>query len=134
MTHLLDGNILIALGDASHVHHAVAEGWFKRRGATPFATCPITQGTLLRFLLRHRVVADIGQAVSVLRGFQDHPQHRFWSDDAGYESILWDGVLGHGQMTDAYLAGLARKHRGRVATLDRGMAALHADVADLVAG
>ena len=40
--------------------------------------------------------------------------------------------FGHRQVTDAYLAAPARKHGGRMATLDRGLAALHLDVADLI--
>ena len=36
------------------------------------------------------------------------------------------------QVTDSYLAALARHRNGRLATFDRGLAALHADVADLI--
>jgi hypothetical protein len=35
-------------------------------------------------------------------------------------------------VTDAYLANQARRRGGKVATLDKGLAALHADVATLV--
>jgi hypothetical protein len=45
-----------------------------------------------------------------------------------------DGIIGHRQVTDAYLAQLARAHRARLATFDQAMAKLHSDVADLVAG
>jgi uncharacterized protein len=38
-------------------------------------------------------------------------------------------VLGHRQVTDAYLAALARHHHGKLATFDKGLAALHSDVA-----
>ena len=38
-----------------------------------------------------------------------------------------------GAEADAYLAALARSHGGRLATFDKGMAALHADVVELVA-
>ena len=34
-----------------------------------------------------------------------------------------------GRVTDAYLAALARHFGGRLVTFDRGLAALHADVA-----
>lgn len=37
------------------------------------------------------------------------------------------GVIGHRQVTDAYLVALARHHGGRLATLDRGLAALHGE-------
>jgi predicted nucleic acid-binding protein len=43
-----------------------------------------------------------------------------------------DGVIGHRQVTDAYLAQLARQHNARLATFDAGLAALHSDVADLI--
>ena len=74
----------------------------------------------------------VGDALDILRGFIAHPAHRFWPEDVGYDTIRLDGVLGRGQVTDAYLAALARKHRGRLATLDRGLAALHHDVAELI--
>lgn len=43
-----------------------------------------------------------------------------------------DGVIGHRQVTDAYLAQFARHYGGRLATLDTGLAHLHDDVAELV--
>lgn len=132
MTVLLDGNMLIALGDADHIHHDAARRWFAALGETHFATCPITQGTLLRHLLRRKIVPDAMEAVAILRGFAAHPSHRFWPDDLACDAINWRGVLGHRQVTDAYLAGLARKRRGRLATLDSGLAALHDDIAERV--
>jgi hypothetical protein len=132
VTGLLDGNVLIALGDIDHVHHDAAEKWFAQRDEPAFATCPITQGTLLRHLLRQKIAADIGEALAILEGFLAHPAHHFWHDDVAYDTINWRGVLGHRQITDAYLAGLARKRGCRLATLDTGLAALHRDVADLI--
>jgi predicted nucleic acid-binding protein len=86
----------------------------------------------LRLLLRNRIASDAGQALEILRAFQAHPAHVFWPDAHGYEAVRWHGVLGQAQITDAYLASLARKHRGRLATFDKGMAALHDDVAVVV--
>lgn len=128
---LLDGNVLVALSDAAHVHHEVAVRWFMSLDA-PFATCPITQGTLLRMLLQFKAVSDVGGAVGFLERFTAHPRHRFWPDSLPYASIPWNGVFGQRQVTDAYLAALARHHAGRLATFDQGMAALHADVAELL--
>lgn len=51
MTVLLDAKVLIALLVADHIHHDAAEVWFGGMG-TGFATCPITQGSLLRLLVR----------------------------------------------------------------------------------
>ena len=130
---LLDGNVLVALANEAHVHHAAARRWFLAE-KSPYATCPITQGTLLRLLQITGMVAKPSEAVMVLRGFVEHPRHRFWPDDLGYLQIDWQGVLGHRQVTDAYLVALAKKHGGRLATFDKGLAALHKGVAELVAG
>lgn len=128
---LLDGNVLVALTDASHVHHDAASGWFAA-DARPFATCPITQGTLLRMQLRLGAAADIHAALALLKALTGHSRHRFWPDDVGYDGVDPRGLQGHRQVTDAYLATLARRHHGRLATFDRGLAALHPDVAFVV--
>lgn len=93
----------------------------------PFATCPITQGTLLRLLLRLGEVPP-ETAVEVLARLAARPRHRFWPDVLGYAEISWRGVLGHRQVTDAYLAALARHHGGKLVSFDRGLVALHTDV------
>ena len=72
-------------------------------------------------------------AAEVLRGFTGHPRHRFWRDELDCSAMSWSWMVGHRQVTDGYLAALARHHGGKLATLDRGLAAVHADVALLVA-
>jgi toxin-antitoxin system PIN domain toxin len=125
--HLLDGNVLVALVTDTHVHHAAAQRWFAAHDQ-PFATCPITQGTLIRLLMN---LGDLRaeQATQVLGGLTEHLRHRFWPDSIGYGDVTWAGVMGHRQVTDAYLAALARHHRGRLVTFDGGLASLHGDVA-----
>jgi uncharacterized protein len=54
------------------------------------------------------------------------PRHEFWPDDASYLDLPATGIVGHRQVTDAYLAMLAREHGGSLATLDRALAAVHA--------
>jgi toxin-antitoxin system PIN domain toxin len=127
-TCLLDGNVLVALIDRSHVHHPAATRWFAAREGS-FATCPITQGTLVRLLMRFGAVTDAASAVAVLQQLCRHPQHEFWADGLGYAEIAWTGVLGHRQVTDAYLAALARHRGASLATFDRGLAALHPEFA-----
>ncbi len=129
---LLDANLLVALADAAHVHHAAAARWFVSRDFA-FATCPFTQAALLRVLLRLGTVPDATVAAEVLRGFTGHPRHRFWRDELDCSAMSWSWMVGHRQVTDGYLAALARHHGGKLATLDRGLAAVHADVALLVA-
>ena len=52
--HLLDFNVLIALATPEHSLNTRAAAWF-RQGHL-FATCPITQGALVRF--HYRQVTD----------------------------------------------------------------------------
>ncbi len=126
MVHLLDGNVLYALIDEAHVHHAAAARWFAAQ-AGEFATCPITQGTLLRLAMRLGG-CEIARALAVLEAVTSHPKHRFWPDELPYQAVRWHGVMGHRQVTDAYLAALARHHRGKLASFDAGLVALHPDV------
>lgn len=57
-----------------------------------------------------------------------HPRHRFWPDALPYDQVRWLGVMGQRQVTDAYLASLARHYAGSLVTFDKGLVALHADV------
>jgi uncharacterized protein len=123
-TYLADGNVLIALTVVDHVHHRPAVEWFGR-SEPALATCPITQGTLIRFLIRQGHTA--ADASAVLEALRSQEWHTFWPDDVPYEAAHLVGVLGHRQVTEAYLVALARHHKGRVATLDEGLAALHGD-------
>ena len=129
MSILLDGNILIALAVRGHVHAPRVRPWFAAFEDT-FATCPITQGTLVRYLMRQE--NDMVTASAVLASITGLPNHVFWPDHIGYGEVRWQGVVGHKQVTDAYLAELARANGGRLATFDGGLAALHRDVADLI--
>ncbi|MBV8931974.1 MAG: PIN domain-containing protein [Kutzneria sp.] len=129
MTTLLDANVLIALVVADHVHHDAAEAWFADTDDT-FTTCPITEGSLLRLLVREGQTADKAQAV--LNAVRDNGRHEFWPDSVTYSDVPLNGVLGHRQVTDSYLAQLARAQRGRLLTFDHGLAELHTDVADLL--
>jgi uncharacterized protein len=128
---LLDANVLIALVVTEHVHHDAAEAWLERAEGA-FATCPFTQTALARFLVREgRPPRD---AAAVLAAIVGHPRHAFWPADLGVDAIAWDRVDGHRQVTDAYLAALARANGGRLATFDRGLAAVHPDVASWIGG
>jgi uncharacterized protein len=129
VTILLDASVLIALVVEDHVHHDAAESWFAR-STEPIATCPITQGSLVRLLIREGQPAQA--AAAVVSGLMAEPRHEFWPDEAAFDAVSLNGVIGHRQVTDAYLAHLARARGGRLATFDQGLAKLHADIADLV--
>ena len=122
--HLLDANVLIALLTPDHTLHERTRKWFGSGRA--FATCPITQGALLRFHMRWSETPSIQEAKLVLRDVCSHPLHEFWADDVPYAQIAEKGVHGHKQITDAYLVSLADAHGGVLATMDEALAALHA--------
>lgn len=129
MTTLLDANVLIALVVSDHVHHNPAEAWLSASGSR-LATCPMTQGSLIRLLVRQRQTA--GLAKGAIRAISTDPRHEFWPDRVAFADVELAGVVGHRQVTDAYLAQLARSRQGQLATFDRGLAKLHSDVVQLV--
>ena len=121
-TFLADGNVLVALTIVEHVHHGIALNWFENEQPN-LATCPITEGTLVRFLMRSGQTAI--NATAVLEAIRSQDWHVFWPDTLPLERAHLTGVIGHRQVTDAYLVALARHHDASVVTLDRGLAALH---------
>lgn len=129
MAFLLDANVLTALLVADHVHHPAAEAWFAELDGS-FATCPVTQGSLMRLLIREG--QPVAAAQAILRETTSDSRHEFWADDVPYTDVPGRGIVGHRQVTDAYLAQLARSRQARLATFDQALAQLHHDVADLV--
>jgi toxin-antitoxin system PIN domain toxin len=119
--YLLDANVLIALATPEHSLNSRAVAWFRK--GHQFATCPITQGALVRFHLRAGAGATAESAKLLLRSISALPRHEFWPDDVSFLEMETTGVMGHKQVTDAYLVALARKHGGSVATMDFALAA-----------
>ena len=128
--YLLDANVLIALAWPQHVHHASAHKWFSKEGKRAWATCAITQLAFVRVSSNPAIIPDAvspREACNVLEKITKLPGHRFWADTAEVCSLgeLKNvALVGYRQVTDAYLIGLARLHKGQIATLDRAMPAL----------
>jgi len=130
MIWLLDANVLIAVTDESHEHHQLAATWLAN---TPsIATCPITQGALVRYQIR------MGQATPVIKqtltSLTTRNGHEFWPDTLAYADADLTQVIGHRQVTDAYLISLVRAHgpEARLATLDEGLAKSYQDASTLI--
>ena len=126
MSLLLDANVLIALTNRRHIHHERARQWFGNK-SRPFATCPVTQGALVRHYYRDTEQAAPDGARRLLQQIASIPGHEFWSDSLAYVEVDLTGVIGHRQVTDAYLVALAASCGGQLATMDRGLALLHPD-------
>lgn len=125
---LLDVNVLIALLDAGHIHHALSTDWLAgqlERGG--WASCPITLNGCIRILSQPAYPGGAvppGEVALRLREACAHPAHRFWPDtlDPAAEGALdWRAILGSRQVTDAYLLALAVQHDGCLVTLDRAV-------------
>ena len=125
MIWLLDSNLLIALATPDHTDHERSTNWFFSESTRRFATCPITQGALIRFQLQFGLGIKASDAWALVAEICALPNHEFWADDIDFRSVSHKGILGHRQVTDAYLVSLAAKHSGGVATMDEGLAALH---------
>lgn len=133
MTWLLDGNLLVALRVDTHVHHERAHRWFRSLGKRDrFATCVLTEGTLLRVHMKTAADGSAAAAWRALEEVSDHPKHEWWDEVLSFLAVPHRHLQGSGQVTDAWLAELARRRGGRLATLDSGLAVLHADVAALI--
>jgi predicted nucleic acid-binding protein len=125
---LLDANVLIALSFADHEHHSRVVDWFGT--SRPFATTPSIQGSLVRFAVR---VATIIHANDLLDELSANAMHKMWPDDQGYSSYLLRGVVGHRQVTDAYLAEIAASHQTTLGTMDTGLKTLRPSIVELIA-
>jgi uncharacterized protein len=124
---LLDVNVLVALFDPDHVHHELAHDWFADHRAYGWASCPMTQNGLIRVLSNPRYGSPAGglravrDAVTRLLSNKDH---QFWPDDISIsDDALFDvtGMVGHRQITDVYLLGLAKRRKGHLVTFDRSI-------------
>ena len=127
MTFLLDLNLLLALAWPSHVHHGNAHMWFEREGSASWATCPLTQLGFIRLSSNPAFTSDAvtpTAALAALEAMTSIDAHGFWADeiDCSTEAFSAGGrMVGHRQVTDAYLLSLARAHSGCLATLDKRM-------------
>ncbi|HWH80959.1 MAG TPA: TA system VapC family ribonuclease toxin [Burkholderiaceae bacterium] len=124
-TFLLDVNVLIALVDPAHVQHDPAHEWFAAQGHPAWATCPLTENSVLRIVGNTRypnspgtpaAVAPLLATLRTLRG------HVFWPDDISLldaERADAARLLSSAQITDTYLLAPACAHGGQLASFDR---------------
>ena len=127
---LLDVNVLIALIWPAHEDHLRAQDWFSRKAHGGWATCPFTQAALVRIISNPAFSRDAvtpQEALKLLAANLNHPSHRFWADKISLVAATQSfsrRLTGHGQITDAYLLGLAMHKQGKLATMDKAILAL----------
>lgn len=128
---LLDANLVIAFLDRTHLHNRAAEMWFES-WPLRIATCPISQGGFVRHFFRTAPNPNVTDAQAILSTLTSHPRHTFLPDDIPYHAIPTTGIIGHRQITDAYLVALAKHHHATLATFDRALAALYPETVTFV--
>lgn len=127
MVFLLDVNVLIALADQKHTVYRRAHNWFLGLDGKPWATCAVTEAGFVRIASNERFFQpriDLWEAMELLTNLKEHPGHRFWPMDVSFAEAVQpfeERVVGHRQVTDAYLLGLAIRNKGRLVTLDSGI-------------
>ena len=74
-------------------------------------------------------------AIAVLHNNTTLAGYEFWPDAVSYLDTDLSRIMGHQQVTDAYLVSLVRNHPGsKLATLDEGLADLYPEDAYLIPG
>jgi hypothetical protein len=63
-------------------------------------------------------------AWEALESVRAHPRHEFWTENFSYSEIIPTRITGHRQITDSWLAELARRKKAKLATLDEALFAL----------
>jgi toxin-antitoxin system PIN domain toxin len=130
---LLDANVLIALAWPAHTAHDRAQRWFAKNAHHGWATCPLTELAFVRVISNPAFSQDAltpREALGLLGANVKHPSHRFWPDALPVPDAIKDvqqKLIGHQQLTDAYLLGLAAHHKARLATLDTRVGSLLKD-------
>jgi toxin-antitoxin system PIN domain toxin len=132
---LLDVNVLLALAWPNHQHHTIAHNWFSTQSRNGWASCALTQLAFIRLSANPAYTANAvspQEAAALLAEFIQHKHHRFWSSPPATSPNIYSHALGHQQVTDAYLATIARHQKGRLVSFDARTAAHAPEIVDLI--
>jgi toxin-antitoxin system PIN domain toxin len=122
--HLLDINILIALADETHIHHPIVMHWID----TPeldWGVCAFTEAGFLRIATNPIFGSHtVEEANEVLMDLAQWPGYRYWAVSTDWTTLtasFRDRIVGHQQITDAFLLGLAVQEDGVLVTVDKAI-------------
>ena len=111
--HLLDVNVVLALLDQRHTHHAAVEDWIGSPGLQ-WSICALTEAGVLRFFTRPKTGGlNMEQVAAMLERLRRSPGYHFQPITADWHTLTAPfarRIHGHNQVTDAYLLGLAVRH------------------------
>lgn len=123
---LLDVNVLLAISWPRHMHHGLARAWFNAVRRRPWASCAVTQLGFIRLSSNASFTADAVTppvAAGLLRTLCERTEHAQFDDPKPLDMAVFrhQALVGHRQVTDAYLLAGAQIAGLRLATLDRGL-------------
>jgi uncharacterized protein len=122
---LLDVNVLVALADKNHVHHETVTRWFDDGQKASWGVCSFTEAGFLRVATLPSIGGlSMDEATEILTRLAQQPGYTFWSIVHPWTEIaalLGERIVGHQQVTDACLLGLAIKQDGVLVTLDKAI-------------
>lgn len=128
MIDLLDANVLIALLDSEHAHHARALRFFPTAQREGWATCPLVENDFLRIFGYLHYPNGLGSpelARYLLLHYCASPGHQFLLDDLTLrDSSPFPSLPASQHLTDLYLLALAVKRGARFATFDENIDAI----------
>ena len=126
---LLDVNVLLALAWPNHQFHAAAVHAMQNKRSR-WATCALTQLGFLRLSSNPAVIPGAkspAECAALLEAMVSDPLHVYFDRLPSVTgSMSFRGILGHNQLTDAYLLHVAGRHHAVLLTFDRRLPSLAA--------
>lgn len=135
-SHLLDVNALIALLWEDHKFHSTTARWFAKHAAAGWATCAVTQSGFVRVMMQPALSQHgrtLAELADVLAQNTAHRSHSLLPMDFDFSDVMaccTGGVVGHRQITDAYLLTAAMRAGMKLLTFDSGLSTLLASRAE----
>ncbi|MEA2327368.1 MAG: uncharacterized protein QOE68_2327 [Thermoanaerobaculia bacterium] len=121
---LLDVNVLLALAWPNHQFHNAVVERLDRRSSPTWATCLLTQLGFVR-LSSNPAIVDVrqspAQAIDLLQRLMSDEHHVYFGVLPTLDSVegTFKKLLGHQQVTDAYLVAVAAANDATLLTLDQ---------------
>ena len=126
---LLDVNVLLALAWPNHQFHAAAVRAIETKRSR-WATCALTQLGFIRLSSNPSVIPggkSPAECAALLEAMVSDPLHVYFDRLPSVTgSTMNRGLLGHNQVTDAYLLHLAHGHDAVFMTFDKRLLSLAA--------
>lgn len=117
---LLDVNVLIAAGNASHADHARTLRWIAGLNRPQFLTSPITELGFVRITVANALQPNVRTAIAALERWKTATKAQLVPDELGAAQLpAWANTAA--KTTDGHLIALAQAHSAQLATLDRGI-------------